>query len=202
MNFEINIELLQAKFDGDNVNCSKLESSVKDVRRNFIHEDVHVDGFVLINKRYPIFIFSNTVSCTVTNVLYFEDATIKLHAMSGFTIADSYQDIKLFLDDVADEFILVAVRDEDSFERLLYHLEDYYIDTINNMKMTAEYKGRPDDTSGSMRCSEDELMDALADVDEFLKLDADDNTDDDSDDDSDSEDELNNLQTENNLFII
>lgn len=197
MIFDINIELLQTEFDKGEVNCSRLNSSVQDVQNDFICEDSVVDGFVLINKRFPMFIFSNTVTFYLTNVLHFENATVKLHAINRFNIGDFYDnDIKLFLDEVAEEFILVAIRDEDSYERLLYHLEDYYLDTIENMKMTHKYKNSPDDISGSLSVTDPELdsflNDALSSVNE------------DGEEDYGEDEEDNNLNTSTgkNLFII
>lgn len=211
MSLEINTEILQNFLDADNIQCSKLNLSATTACEIFIknRDPYESSGFLLINKQYPIFIFSNDVSIDVSmddHILHFAFATVKIDPACQHIEIES--DVTLFLNNLNKDYILVAIHNEDSYDNLLYHIEDYYNDTRDSMQMTANYKNLPDDIDEVLSTGDTNVANIIADTNTFVK-DSTENIIDDFmktttiEEDEEALNESLNIETNNNnLFII
>lgn len=212
MYFEINAEILQNLMHEHCINCSNLSMTAHDVRKNFLRADCKVFGYALINKRYPMFITSTDVTGVTSHTIRFNTAALNIPSVGGFVITEedhnAYEPM-LHIDNIERDFIFVAIRDEDSFDRFLFDIEDYYSSVMTDMAETCE-NDVVDNGESKLSSGDDNFVNRIANIDDLFNPN-DENVIDDylknanlaDDGFSGEESAVNNLETnKNNLFII
>lgn len=133
--FNINLDLLEKQIQEFNIKCSSTSLKVREVADKYAIDDtVIVAGYALINKKYPLMIIGTQLSCN-NDTLYFDCADLKSYTFDFTCITDCTIDGSYEMDhNIDNDFILIAIRDEESYDILAFNINDIYEDTIEAME--------------------------------------------------------------------
>jgi len=134
----IDINILQQELREFEIGCSDLNMPPKEVIEKYLDEaDSYTAGYVLISKHTPLIIASKNVTY-LNNILFFDNAEIKLFTYSQYNICDCDFDGEFAISEVEKEFIFIAIRDHIRYEDLYRDFDEMYFNTLSYMNQKAQ----------------------------------------------------------------
>jgi len=137
--FEIDIEILSSKIKSFDITCTDITLSVKSIIKDFLkNKDAFAYSYALISKNMPLLItFSNA---TVYTKLYLQNTHVTVYTFGNILLYDEYieRSFNINIDDIENEFVLTAIRNEYSLNLLINRFSEIYFGTIQDMQFRTD----------------------------------------------------------------